>query len=83
MNREPMYLLNGPFVILLLPVIFAITFIAQGDEMRGAVDQIRPYLTGQAEYLIPAGLGIFLATATSIACTASRYNVPAAIYLGS
>jgi ABC-2 type transport system permease protein len=83
MNREPMYLLNGPFVILLLPVIFAITFIAQGDEMRGAVDQIRPYLTGQAEYLIPAGLGIFLATATSIACTAFSRDAKSLHFLKS
>jgi ABC-2 type transport system permease protein len=70
MNREPSYFLNGPFVILLLPVIFALTFVAQGDEMRNAVTQLRPYLAGPAEYLIPAGLGIFFATATSIACTA-------------
>ena len=70
MNREPMYFLNGPFVILLLPIIFAITFIAQGDTMRDAVSQLRPYLAGQASYLIPAGIGIFLAASTSIACTA-------------
>jgi ABC-2 type transport system permease protein len=38
--------------------------------MRNAVTQLRPYLAGPAEYLIPAGLGIFFATATSIACTA-------------
>jgi len=83
MNREPMYLLNGPFVILLLPVIFAITFIAQGDKMRDAVVQLRPYLTGQAEYLIPAGLGIFLATATSIACTAFSRDAKSLHFLKS
>jgi len=83
MNREPVYLLNGPFVILLLPVIFALTFVAQGDEMRNAVAQIRPYLAGPAEYLIPAGLGIFLATATSIACTAFSRDAKSLPFLKS
>ncbi|HBK58149.1 MAG: hypothetical protein ABFC65_01315 [Rectinema sp.] len=83
MNREPVYLLNGPFVILLLPVIFALTFIAQGDEIRNALVQLRPSLEGPAEYLIPAGLGIFLATATSIACTAFSRDAKSLQFLKS
>jgi ABC-2 type transport system permease protein len=83
MNREPIYLLNGPFVILLLPVIFALTFVARGNEMRDAVTRLRPYLTGQAEYLIPAGMGIFLATATSIACTAFSRDAKSLHFLKS
>lgn len=69
MNREPMYLLNGPFVIVLIPVILGITLIAQGKEMAEALGQLRPLLDSQVGYLIPAGIGIFLASSTSIACT--------------
>jgi ABC-2 type transport system permease protein len=83
MNREPVYFLNGPFAILLLPVIFAITFIAQGDEMRNAVLRLRSYLAGPLEYLIPAGLGMFLAAATSIACTAISRDAKSLQFLKS
>lgn len=69
MNREPMYLLNGPFVILLMPAIFAIVFIAQKDALREVTGVLAPMLQGPAGYLVPAGFGAFLGSSTSIACT--------------
>jgi ABC-2 type transport system permease protein len=69
MNREPMYLLNGPFVIILLPVIFAITFIAQKNALAKLVADLGPLTKGPAAYLVPAALGTFLGSSTSIACT--------------
>jgi len=83
MNREPMYFLNGPFVILLLPVIFALSLVARGKEIVDAVTALRPQLTGCLEYLIPAGLGMFLATSTSIACTAFSRDAKSIYFLKS
>ncbi|MDQ7795558.1 MAG: hypothetical protein RDU47_02175 [Spirochaetia bacterium] len=83
MNREPMYFLNGPFVIVLLPVILAISLIAQGQQIQQALQQLRPLLDGQAGYLIPAGVGVFLASSTSIACTAFSRDAKAIYFLKS
>lgn len=69
MNREPMYLLNGPFVILLMPAILAIVFIAQKDALQEISSLLAPMLQGPAGYLVPAGFGAFLGSSTSIACT--------------
>ncbi|MHB0898141.1 MAG: putative ABC transporter permease subunit, partial [Spirochaetales bacterium] len=70
MNREPMYLLNGPFVVILMPVLIAIVFIAQRGTMVEVVAGITSLLSGPGGYLVPAALGAFLGSATSIACTA-------------
>lgn len=83
MNREPMYFLNGPFIIVMLPVILGLSFIAQGHELQQALQNLRPLLDGQVGYLIPAGLGIFLASSTSIACTAFSRDAKAIYFLKS
>jgi len=83
MNREPMYFLNGPFVMVLLPVILALSLIAQGRQIQEALQQLRPLLDGQAGYLIPAGIGIFLANSTSIASSAFSRDAKAIYVLKS
>lgn len=83
MNREPMYFLNGPFVILLLPVIFALSLLVRRGEIVSALEAARPYLAGPLEYLIPTGLGMFLATSTSIACTAFSRDAKSLYFLKS
>ncbi|HWP69146.1 MAG TPA: hypothetical protein VN437_07580, partial [Rectinemataceae bacterium] len=60
MNREPMYLLNGPFVVILMPLIFAIVFVVQKDALSEAMTGLAPLMAGPGGYLIPAGLGAFL-----------------------
>jgi ABC-2 type transport system permease protein len=70
MNREPMYLLNGPFVVILMPLILAIVFVAQKNALSGAMKDLAPLVAGPGGYLIPAGFGAFLGSSTSIACTA-------------
>lgn len=70
MNREPMYLVNGPLIIILMPVIMAIAFIAQRKSFEGLMSAAGPLLAkGAGAYLLPAAFGSFLGTATSIACT--------------
>ncbi len=70
MNREPMYLMNGPFVLILMPLLMAVVFIAQRSVLEETMAGIRPFLTGPGTYLLPAAMGAFLGSSTSIACTA-------------
>jgi ABC-2 type transport system permease protein len=69
MQREPMYFLNGPFVVVLMPVIMAIMYFAQRETLRQALGGLAPLLGGPAGYLIPAAFGAFLGCSTSITCT--------------
>ena len=81
MNREPMYLLNGPFVVVLMPAIFAIMFVAQRDALSEAMSALGPLIAGPAGYLVPAGFGAFLGSATSIACTAVSRDAKALAWM--
>jgi len=70
MNREPVYLLNGPIVVILMPIILAIAFLARAESFRSLMTDISPLMAGPGGYLVPAAFGAFLGTSTSIACTA-------------
>lgn len=83
MNREPMYMLNGPFIILLLPVILAVTFIAQRQNFGNLASELLPRLPSHAGYLIAAAFGAFLGSSTSIACTAVSRDAKALPWLRS
>ncbi|PKL05810.1 MAG: hypothetical protein CVV53_07550 [Spirochaetae bacterium HGW-Spirochaetae-9] len=69
MNREPMYLINGPFVVILMPLLMVIVFLAQRSVLEEAMAGVRPFLAGPGTYLLPAAMGAFLGSSTSIACT--------------
>jgi ABC-2 type transport system permease protein len=69
MNREPMYLLNGPFIVILMPIILAVMFFVQKDALTEALAGVGPILAGPAGYLVFAAFGGFLGSSTSIACT--------------
>ena len=83
MNREPMYLLNGPFVVILMPLLLVIVFVAQRDALTEAMGSIQPLLAGPASYLIPAAFGAFLGSSTSIACTAVSRDAKALPWIKS
>ena len=70
MNREPIFFINGPFIVILLPVFMGIAFLAQRSSIEGMLEALKPLLAGPVAYLIPAALGGFLGSSTSIACTA-------------
>ena len=69
MQREPMYFLNGPFIVVLMPVILAIMYFAQGDKLHEKLASLLPLMGGPAGYLVPAAFGAFLGSSTSITCT--------------
>jgi len=81
MNREPMYLLNGPFVVILMPLLLAIVFMAQKSVLSEAMKGLAPLLSGPGSYLIPAGMGAFLGSSTSIACTAVSRDAKAIAWM--
>lgn len=61
MNREPIYLMNGPMIIILMPLIIGVMFFVQKDNMAGLFDQINKI--SSATYYITlavAGIGMFL-----------------------
>ncbi len=70
MNREPMYLLNGPFIVVLMPLILGIMFVVQKDALAEEFGFLGALTGGSAGMLIAAGAAAFLGAGTSIACTA-------------
>jgi ABC-2 type transport system permease protein len=70
MNREPMYLLNGPLIVVLMPVIMAVALFFQKDAMGelGAVAEVLG--AGSGGMLLSAAFGAFLGASTSVTCTA-------------
>jgi len=81
MNREPVYFLNGPFVILLMPVFLAVAFFTQKDRLALLLAQAGGFRSGPGAMLAAAGFGAFLGSATSICCTAISRDAKALPYL--
>lgn len=85
MNREPMYLLNGPFIVILMPIIVGIMFAVQGEammaepEMAAVVDMVR----GGLGLVIVSLAGAFLGSGTSITCTALSRDAKALPFMKS
>lgn len=83
MNREPQFFLNGPFIILLFPLLFAIMYLAQRESFGELATILeRPGASGVA-YLLAAGFGIFLGSSTSITCTSISRDAKSLTYLKS
>ena len=76
MNREPVYLFNGPFLIVLFPLIMVIMMIAQSGNSDSplAFSSIGSFITlygsKPAMIMVCAVLGAFLGTGTMISATA-------------
>jgi len=83
MNREPMYLLNGPFVVILMPVLIGIMFVVQRGVLEEVMVSLNPLLAGPGGYLVPAAIGSFLGSSTSIACTAVSRDAKALPWIKS
>lgn len=70
MNREPVFFLNGPLVILLMPAIIGFVFFLQRDEMSKSFGSILNI--NNASYyitLIIAGVSVFLGVSVNITST--------------
>jgi len=84
MNREPVYFMNGPFVIVLMPLILAIGVIIMGQN-HNAMHDLGPFLSSWKSQpwamLASAAFGAFLGSSTSITCTALSRDAKALRYL--
>ncbi len=85
MNREPMYLLNGPFIIILLPVIVSVMLLVNGDAMLADPDMagISALIGGGFGSVLAALVGTFMGSSTSIACTAVSRDAKALPFIKS
>jgi ABC-2 type transport system permease protein len=84
MNREPVYFMNGPMIILLMPVILAFGFfIASRNDaaMRDLSPLVESWRGSPWPMLIAAAFGAFLGSSTSITCTALSRDAKALRYL--
>ncbi len=83
MNREPSYFLNGPFVVLLLPLILIVVYFAQRPSFQEAFGALAPLLEGPGGYLLPAAFALFLSLSTSIADSALSRDAHALAWIKS
>ena len=67
MNREPAYLLNGPFTIILLPLIYGIMHLTGSLYLP---PETAAFMRGSAGVLIAGVCGAFLGSAGGVAATA-------------
>ncbi|UTC58551.1 hypothetical protein ABK01_09955 [Treponema sp. OMZ 305] len=67
MNREPAYLLNGPFTIILLPLIYGIMYLTGSLHLPAGTEV---FMQSSAGLVIAGVCGAFLGSATGIAATA-------------
>lgn len=84
MNREPVYLMNGPVLILIMPLVFGISIAAQGSARGfdivalGALPQVR-----ELGVLIAAGIAALLGGMACATSTAVSRDGKAFSYLRS
>lgn len=85
MNREPMYLLNGPFIVVLMPVIVGIMFVVQKDALMSeeSLAGVAMLLEGGFGAVVAGLAGAFLGSSTSIACTAVSRDAKALPFMKS
>lgn len=83
MNREPSWFLNGPAVILFLPVLLVVALLAQAESLKALAASLASLgLQGTAyPMLIVAGAGTFLGSSTSITCSAVSRDAKALPWL--
>jgi len=85
MNREPMYFLNGPFIIVLLPVLMAVMLGVQREALLEgeSLQALTGLLANGAGTVVVALAGAFLGSGTSITCTALSRDAKLLPYLKS
>ena len=70
MNRTPIYLLNGPFMIIFMPVLLLVIFIAKGNNLEKMQYALAPYMSENYIFVILGMAAGLLGSMTNIADTA-------------
>jgi ABC-2 type transport system permease protein len=69
MLREPAYLLNGPFVIILMPIIFSVMYLSLREELLKDMPFLTESASLNARSIAAMGFAAFLGSMTSITAT--------------
>ncbi len=85
MNREPLYLLNGPFVVVLMPLILGIMLVVQKDMLLSDPDMagILALINGGFGAVLAGLAGGMLGSFSSITCTAVSRDAKALPFIKS
>ncbi len=85
MNREPLYLLNGPFVVVLMPLIVGIMFVVQKDMIFSDPDMagVMALIDGGFGAVLAALIGAMLGSFSSITCTGVSRDAKALPFIKS
>ena len=67
MNREPAYLLNGPFTMLLLPLIYGMMYLSGSLRLPPETAEL---MQGNAGIVIAGAVGAFIGSTSGVAATA-------------
>lgn len=70
MNRNPMYLLNGPFVIVFMPIFMIVIFAAKGLSLHSIPPEMFAFMSGNAGFVVAGLAAGFLGSMSNIADTA-------------
>ena len=70
MNRTPVYLLNGPFSIIFMPILLIVISIAKGLNLNNIPPNIIDFMQGNAGFVVTGLAAGFLGSMTNIADTA-------------
>lgn len=70
MNRNPMYLLNGPFVIVFMPILMIVIFAAKGLSLHSIPPEMFAFMSGNAGFVVAGLASGFLGSMSNIADTA-------------
>ena len=70
MNRNPMYLLNGPFVIVFMPILMIVIFAAKGLSLHSIPPEMFAFMSGNAGFVVAGLAAGFLGSMSNIADTA-------------
>jgi len=67
MNREPAYLLNGPFIVVLLPLLYGIMYLTGSLHLP---PETEAFMQSSSGILIAGGCSAFLGSSAGVAVTA-------------
>lgn len=70
MNRNPVYLLNGPFVIVFMPILMIVIFVAKGLSLHSIPPEMFAFMSGNAGFVVAGLASGFLGSMSNIADTA-------------
>ncbi len=70
MNRNPIFLINGPLGVILMPVIFIVVFVSRGNDLMNLPPSVMSFMQGTTGAVIAGLITGFVGTMANVAQTA-------------